>query len=145
MNTPFSYHVSFRVKHPTLRPEEIAAELGLTPRYSWAAGDARMTPDTSLLGGIRKESYCTFEMGEGEDGELAPCLRRAAESLGSHRTHLNEMRLSGGSLEFYVFWYPNGDTGDVFPADLLFLIADLGIDLGINVYDARNAEQEWDV
>lgn len=37
----------------------------------------------------------------------------------------------------YAFWHPNGDTGEVFRTDLLRRMADLGIELGINVFDDR--------
>lgn len=140
MTTPFGYSVSFRVKHPRLRPNDIAASLNKTPRFSWAAGEPRMTPKGTLLGGTRKESYCAFEIGGGEDGELARCLLNAVDGLKAHRAYLHEIRSTGGSLMFYIFWYPNGDIGEVFETDLLFTLSDLGIDLGINVYDDRRAE-----
>lgn len=35
---------------------------------------------------------------------------------------------------FYVSWYTNGDTGEVFETALLKDMADLGIELGINAY-----------
>jgi hypothetical protein len=45
---------------------------------------------------------------------------------------------------FHVFRYPNGDTGKVFATDLLRKIADLEIDVGINVLgqqgNLRNTE-----
>lgn len=139
MKTGFDLRVSLRVKHPTLDPSEIAVQLGREPDASWKAGEPRMTPDGSILEGLRKESYCNFPIGAGGDGELAACLRAALDELASKGSFLQEIGATGGSLMFYTYWYPNGDTGEVFGATLLQTMADLGIELGINVYDDRGA------
>ena len=89
------------------------------------------------MGGTRRETYCNFVVGDGDDGELAVCLEEAVDVLALHKGHLAEVRRTGGALNFYIFWHPNGDTGEVFRADLLAKIASLNIDLGLNVYDDR--------
>jgi hypothetical protein len=38
---------------------------------------------------------------------------------------------------FYVFWHPNGDTGELFTPELLGKMASLNIAFGLNVYDDR--------
>jgi hypothetical protein len=139
MSDPFKYAVSLRVTHPSLRPADISVEVDMTPSHSWMVGELRKTPKWTLLEGRRKESYCTYEIGGADDGELAQCLRKAVDKLGGHREFLRKLRSTGGSLMFYIFWYPNGDTGEVFDTDLLLKMADLGIELGINVYDDREA------
>lgn len=55
--------------------------------------------------------------------------------LSTHEAHLAEVCRTGGSLNFYVYWYPNGDTGAVFSPELLGKMASLKIALGLNVYD----------
>jgi hypothetical protein len=45
---------------------------------------------------------------------------------------------TGGSAAFYIFWYPNGDTGDVFDASLLSALGEAGVALMLNVYDDRD-------
>jgi hypothetical protein len=137
MGASFDYRVSFRVTHPTLDPRAIANQLGMEPEFSWKAGEPRKTPKGTPLEGSRKESYCTFEIGRGDDGELAKCLSTAVDNFQAQSEFLREIRAAGGSLMFYAFWYPNGDTGEVFATDLLRKMADIGIDLGINVYDDR--------
>ncbi len=137
MGSPFDYHVSLRVKHPRLDAAVIAAQLRMTPKFCWTAGEPRKTPKGTALEGIRQESYCTLDIGSGDDGELAKCLSSAVDSLKPRSKFLRQMRATGGSLMFYVFWYPNGDTGEVFETPLLRDMANLGIGLGINVYDDR--------
>lgn len=142
MPTPFRYHVSLQVRHPTMDAERIGAALGLAQSHGWSVGDLRATPDGTVLGGIRPESYCSFVLGAGENGALARCLDTAVEMLTPRGDALREIAKTGGSTNFFVFWYPNGDTGEVFTAILLRRIADLGIDLGINVFDDRAREQD---
>jgi hypothetical protein len=55
--------------------------LAWEPPFSWKTGEPRKTPKGTLLEGSRKESYCTFEIGRGDDGELAKCLGTAADDL----------------------------------------------------------------
>lgn len=131
----FDFHVSLRATHPTLDPTSIAAGLDLKPNHSWTAGEPRVTPTGTPLGGVRNESYCTFDLGSGKDGEVARCLRSALSHLKQHKDFLRRMNSDGGSLRFYVFWHPNGDTGEVFPTSMLKDKGDLGIELGINVLE----------
>ena len=136
----FNYSVSLRATHPTLDPTTIAGKIGLEASYSWAAGDPRKTPNGTPLKGVRRENYCSFDITDGDDGELAACLRAALDYLKPQRDFLRQMSINGGSLMFYVFWYPNGDTGEVFSTSLLQDMSDLGIELGINVYDDRPSD-----
>lgn len=41
---------------------------------------------------------------------------------------------------FYVFWYPTGDTGEMFGTELLLDMAEMGVELGINVYEDRSRQ-----
>jgi hypothetical protein len=137
MSQPFSYAVRFQIRHPTARAEELVAELPWKVANSWTVGDERATPKGAPLPGTRSESYCNLQVAEGDDGRLPDCLSYAVDTLGAHQDHLAEACRTGGSLSFYVFWYPNGDTGAVFSPDLLGKMASLGIALGLNVYDDR--------
>ena len=136
MGNQFEYYVSFRATHPTLDPAEIAGQLGLEAKVSWAAGAPRKTPKGTPLGGLREESYCAFTIGSSDDGALAECLEAAVARLRHAGDFLREIRATGGSLMFYVSWFTDGDTGEVFDAALLRDMADLGIELGINAYSA---------
>lgn len=137
MTTPFSYAVNFQIRHPTAHADEIAVGLPWKAQVSWTVGDERATLKGTRIGGTRSQSYCTFRVEEGDDGQLAECLSRTADALVVHQEHLAELRRTGGTLSFYVSWYPNGDTGEVFSADLMAKVASLGIDFGLNVYDDR--------
>ncbi len=116
-----------------MNSEHINSKLGLQAKTHWTVGEPRKTPKGTLLDGVRQESYCAFEMGEGDDGELALCLERAVTLLSKHRDFLRRINASGGMAEFFITWEPAGDTGQTFDADLIGAMADLRISLGINV------------
>ena len=135
---PFNYAVSLQIRHPTAQADALAGPLPWRAASSWSVGDERSTPKGRALGGERSQSYCTFEVGKGDDGKLAACLSPITEELLVHREHLAELRRTGGGLSFYVYWYPCGDTGEVFTAQLMAKMASLGIDFGLNVYEDRS-------
>ena len=137
MTTPFKFAVKFQVRHPTLTSDAICEAFAMKPKYRWNVGDPMVTPKNIKLGGIRKETYCTFDIGSGADGRLAECLQGSVSSLKAHAAFLRSIDETGGSCLFYVYWYPNGDTGALFDADLLNSLAELKIQLGINVFDDR--------
>ena len=137
---PFDYSVSLRLIHPTIGPLEMAEELDRQPKYSWALGEPRRTPKGTVLPGVRKQNYCSFDLVSGSDGELAKSLLSEIDLLKKHREFLHTVYDLGGSAMLYVFWYPNGDTGEVFSVPLLRDLADLRIEIGLNVYDDRGAE-----
>jgi hypothetical protein len=58
------------------------------------------------------------------------------------REFIRNLCTTGGSAAFYVFWYPNGDTGEVFEAPLLLALGEVGIALMLNVYDDRETPDE---
>ena len=140
MKNPFDYSVSLRITHPTLAAAELCRGVNREAEFSWSVGEQRRTPKGAPLLGVREESYCSFQLRrDGRDGELARCLSEAVDALERSKGFLDDLRSTGGSVEFYCFWYPNGDTGEVFDPRLLRRMADLNIGLGINVLDLEDA------
>jgi hypothetical protein len=133
----FGYRVSFRIRHPSIAVTELADCLPIAPVWSWQVGETRRTPKGSPLAGVYRDSYCTFDLGGGEDGEVAEHILRSLEGLTPKREFIRDVSTTGGSAAFYVFWYPNGDTGEVFEAPLLSALGEAGIALMLNVYDDR--------
>lgn len=130
----FDYKVSFRVTHPSRTADEISAMLELTPRHCWNVGEPRATPKGTLLGGIRDRSYCSFPMGEGEDGRVASCVADALEALAPHDDYLSELRKTGGTFDFFIYWEADRSAGEAFPPDLLLKLGQLGIELQLDIY-----------
>lgn len=134
----FSYQVSLQIWHPSANPNDIIQSVGRAPKRPWAAGEPRRTPVGNPLSGTQRETYCVFDIGKGEDGDLAACLSRAVADLMGSAPLFHKLRATGGRLNFYVTWTP-GQRGEVFDTDLLSGMALLGVDLGIEPVTARQS------
>jgi hypothetical protein len=139
MKNAFSYSISLRVTHPRWSADQIVAAFELAPKYRWTVGDSRIAPSGKPLGGFRKESYCCFNIEQGEDGEIAKALSNAVDVLMPRKGDLVALRASGGTISFYVFWHANGDTGEVMNLALLANMVELGIELDLNVLELSDA------
>ena len=75
---------------------------------------------------------------------LAVLVGRALDQLAPHRPFFHRIRSQGGTVEFFVGWFFDGNSGDVFDCDLLARMADLKIDLSLDVYgpDAPPSQPE---
>jgi hypothetical protein len=65
---------------------------------------------------------------------LADLLGRVLDQLAPHRSFFHGIRSQGGTIEFFVGWFFDGQSGDVLDCDLLARMADLKIDLSLDVY-----------
>ncbi|MGH8176141.1 MAG: DUF4279 domain-containing protein [Steroidobacter sp.] len=77
-----SISVSLRIRHPSIDPNEITSELGLTPDHAWACGEPRRSEGGLPLGGKRHDSYWTanlpgVSLAQWQSSETDPKLTRA--------------------------------------------------------------------
>lgn len=73
-------------------------------------------------------------MASDEDGSLAECVALVVDALEQQREFIEQLKGRGGDVEVFARWYPDGDTGESFPAGLLARLGSLGVRLGFNVY-----------
>ncbi|WP_156382227.1 MULTISPECIES: hypothetical protein [unclassified Aureimonas] len=126
----FSYGISLQVHHPDADPTDIARGVGLPVNRSWKLGQPRVTPRGTALAGHYDATYCLFDLGAGNDGELAERLQAIVAALIPRRDFLLGLRATGGSINFYITWTV-GERGEMFDCSLLSDLVGLGIDLGI--------------
>jgi Domain of unknown function (DUF4279) len=137
MTDAYRYAVSLRIRHPSIDPAEISAVLRLNPSRCLQAGESRATPIGTSLHGDWRESYWTsgdVAKGAWPDIASADALNRLLDQLSEHHDFFHRIRAEGGRTEFFVGWYFLGNSGDVFHYDLLARMADLKIDLSLDVY-----------
>lgn len=139
----YKYHVSFRIRHPTINSEDICKELGLEAEFKWKAGEERKTPKGQILQGVNEESYCCFQLKPSRNTGLASFLKRNNKKLYRHKKFLDTIRSTGGKLEYFIGWFVDKDSGEIFDLELLKQLVDLGIDFSIAVYpdNKRDAEK----
>lgn len=131
---PFKYVVSLRVCHPKMMPEEICKVLGMEAHYKWMAGTPRKTKKGTPLEGYYASTYCSFRFDTPENIGLADFLSQCNKTLGVHKDFFRQVRSTGGSLEYLIGWFSEGDSGELFRSELLSELANLQIDLALAVY-----------
>lgn len=135
----FQYSVSLQLWHPHADPDLVEREFALEATHKQKVGEARKTPNGTLLSGTNRESYCVFDLASGEDGKLADCLKSLVNELESKQGYIEKFKQSGGRLNWFVGW-TCGEHGEVFDIELLSKLAALGIDLGIEPYSVSQAQ-----
>ena len=138
---PYRYKISLRLRHPSLDPQEITRTLRLAPSRSWQAGGKRATPKGGPLQGTYRETYWTTALIErGSDSQGLPdAIGALLGQLHPYRDFFHRVHSEGGATEFFVGWFFEGQSGDVFDCNLLARMADLKISLSLDVYGAPSA------
>jgi hypothetical protein len=136
---PYHYVLSLRLRHPTMNLSEATGRLGLAPSRVWQVGASRKDPKGVLLSGLYPESYWTAPLLNGEkilstDVPLDESLVGVVRQLTPHGEYLNSIRVSKGRCECFVGLFSSANFGMEIPAALMRVLADLGLDLGIDGY-----------
>jgi hypothetical protein len=118
-----------------MRWEQITTALELFPRIHRNVGEPRTTPTGTPLGGIHKNTYCSFQIVKDKSDALIEALTANVSRLEAHRDFLNEFVASGGTIEYDVAWFmADVSSEETLPLDLIGRMADLNIELGFDVY-----------
>jgi hypothetical protein len=135
---PFKYTVSFRIGHPNIDPDEISQRLSLVPDTSWIAGSRRRTPAGRMLEGQHKTTYWSYSLEEELDINLADQLYNFAYTIEPHKNFFRYIRTAGGKCEFFIGWFSNASSSEVFSYQLLSKLAELEIDLTFDIYSEHS-------
>lgn len=90
--------------------------------------------------GVRRETYCTFQIARGDNGELAEAIAKSIALLEPRSAFLTSVTQDGGRAEYFIGWYVNDSAGETFPAGLLRQLGRLDIDLAVCVYSDNRAK-----
>ncbi len=134
---PHRYKVSIRVWHPKMDAEEISNRLGLVASRMWTAGSQRKTPTGTPLDGVYTESYCSFRLEPPDKVGLVDFLKSFSEGLYRRKDFFEEIRSTGGRLEYFIGLFFEVNSGVVFDFDLHSKLAELKIDLSLDLYCER--------
>ena len=132
-----SFRVSLQVEHPHLPPAEITAALGLVPWRAWQAGAPRITQRGDPLPGTYPCSYWTHRLAETEASatdELGEMLSGLLARLEEHRAFFRRVTIEGGSTMIFCGVFTDGNWDERFDYGLLGALADLKLDLRLDVH-----------
>jgi hypothetical protein len=88
------------------------------------------------LEGRWPNSYWAASLAEGQwpKERLVDAIIGLLDLLAPHKHFFHQIRSQGGKVELFVGWFLDGQSGGVFSHDLLARMADLKIDLSLDVY-----------
>lgn len=136
---PYSYSISLRVRHPTADLEDFGSDLALKPKFSWRAGEPRLTPKGVALTGVRSESYWSAPLirdGKLRSGDqpLEDELATVIAQLSPARETFVRIRAEGGDVELFIGIFCDGNCGFTLGPHLLSRIGALDVTLALDVY-----------
>jgi hypothetical protein len=127
-----AFDVLLRIRHPSLDPDEITAQLGLVPEHQWKAGDER--PATDGPRGHYAESYWVAPVQfpvQGEDHPyLESTLALAAAILKRQKAIWDPVR-SEGQAELLVTLYSKGDADINLSTEVMSMLGGIGLSISI--------------
>lgn len=116
-----------------MRDDEISARLDLVPMFSYAAGDAKMTPKGTQLPGIRRQTFWSHRF----PGSAA-CVEDEIDAinavLSDKRDFLRLIYSGGGRIEYFIGLFDINNSGLTLGHETLKNTADLSIDLTFDLY-----------
>ena len=140
---PYSFIVSLRANHPKQDLAFLAELLQMNRRHGWTAGDERVTPKGTSLGGARSQSYwsarVTAEETSSEEWQLEDVLNKSVEELEKHKDELLEFFATGGTMNYFIGLYGLRNYGLVFAPHLMSRLARAGVELQLDVYPSQSA------
>ena len=131
----YHFRISLRVWHPSMAPEKITEAVGIEPKRSWKAGEARQTPKGKPLTGVNRDTYWTGEIAAARwPLSINEATHTALKSLVRYRSFLHHVRAEGGTVQLFIGWFFENQSGDVLTHQCLALAGDLQIDLSFDIY-----------
>jgi hypothetical protein len=140
---PYSFSVSLRANHLTQNLAYLSELLKMERQHGWIAGDQRVTPKGTSLGGTHAQSYwsarVTAEATSSEEWQLEDVLSTSVEQLEQHKDNLREFFATGGTMNYFIGLYGLRNYGLVFAPSLMSRLASAGVELQLDVYPSQSA------
>lgn len=126
--------VRLLIKHPTLDPDLISSRLDMIPRLKQCVGAARISERGEKLRGTYQDSRWGWSSRIEDKREFFEEVVTLLDRLEPHKKFLEEIVESGGSIEIIIHLPGDVNIGWTLPWFELKRLAQLKIDLGIEVF-----------
>ena len=133
-----SFQMTLAITHPSIDPGEISRQLSLSPSRQTRAGQNRVTPAGERLDGTYRFSSWGHALDMSEVTDLTEFLPSLIERLAPHAAFFQNLVREGGSVELFCGVFADGNWDESFHHSLLRKLADMAIDLRLDVYPKSN-------
>jgi hypothetical protein len=137
---PFRYHVSLRITHPDIDPDEVTRALGLTPRSIERKGEpirhtwlARLPEEVAIRYRNKHGWFHMFEPATADE-PLTSCMQTAVARLQERREFIERVHHTGGRVHFTAYLYPPSGPDEPFDYALITELRALRIGFQITMY-----------
>jgi hypothetical protein len=132
----FQYQVSLLVKSSHIDLDPITAVIGLRPTTAWRAGEPLKRPTET----IRDYNYCCFKLNIDRRNSLEANVVKYILKLEHIKEICRSILDDSGSIVLAVTWYTGQGRGYQFSCSFMRKLADLGIELGVEVFERHSSE-----
>jgi Domain of unknown function (DUF4279) len=135
----YEFTVSLRIRHPTIDPATISAELGIQPQHSWRAGEPRCDPAGADLGGAHHDSYWMGRLMDepqlrSDSVSVEQVILKTLSQLRRSQPFLEQLDAEGGVAELLVSLYAREDFRLELPSDSLTLLGRMHLAIALDVH-----------
>lgn len=126
--------LAFRIFHPSISAEDICCKLGLVAYHKWTVGEPKQSIKGKPLKGVNKSSFCVFHFVPSKHIGLEEWVYITLDKLTSYKRYLDNLRKTGGRMEYCIVMFTDEVSGMTFEPDLLLKMTELNIALIIDIY-----------
>ena len=106
----YKFCVSLNISHPNMEVNSISEQLSFEPSSSHDVGDLRVTKHGRILDGTYEDMRWSLDLCNGNKLDAEEVLFEDFISLKNadlekHKSFFNEIRSSGGTIEYFVGWF----------------------------------------
>ncbi|WP_441242618.1 DUF4279 domain-containing protein [Tardiphaga sp. 768_D3_N2_1] len=129
------FDVELFIIHPTLRPDDISAALGLDAHFSHGVGEPRVTPKGNSLPGTYSDTRWRHTVRHTvQDQRFAQQIADFVNSMKPHSETFAKLRASGGRTNLVFQFLGDGYFGDEIRRDTLSTMIELGLNFQIECF-----------
>jgi hypothetical protein len=133
----FKYNIDILLKSKTMDLGPIVSTIGLPPKIRWAAGDIMERPTNKH--DRRQYNYCCFSIDVDYRQSIERNLDIYLDKLHLSKDYIRKLIHDDGSILIVITWYTDQGRGYEFKFPFLGKLADLQIDLGVEVFEDKSA------
>ena len=130
----FRYVLLFSIRHSQMSPSQISKKLGITPTYSWNAGDQRVTPAGTKLSGVYPSSLWSVAERVSGNRSFFDSLNNIIGKIEKCSDFFLHVSDTGGKVSLIVQLAGDVNLGDELSYESMSRLARLRISLGVEVF-----------